>query len=142
METITKFVADDGSEHTTADSARERDNLVLAVNRIMDPLGSTPEAVERGKGWVQHDPEVVLRCRDGIFSLAKTEGVLGDRQGPGRDYHPLSIVGRILDDGGGPLAYAWSRFCRIDEQGREHQQCYFAYTAGPAPEHTMIEDRR
>lgn len=143
MQIITKFKANDGSEHATEEAAIKRDSLVFRVNGAMNPLGATPMFVRQGKGWLQHDPEIVLLCRDAIVEICRTEGL--DKHYPvlknaGREIHFMSIAGRILDDFGGPLAKAWARLCCIDEKGCEHQQPYFALN-GPAPEQNLIETR-
>lgn len=145
MKTITKYQTRDGAEFADPIKAEHRERLLAQIDSIMRPLGTVPMEVERGKGWVHHDLETVNVAKDRIIELCREEGlaksfdVFGNR---GRDIHPLSIAGRILNDHGGPLDGAWSRFARIDEYGREHQQPYFAYTAGPSPEHVCIEDRR
>lgn len=126
METITKFKALDGSEWNSEEDCRKRDCLHLACELAMKPLGDVPKAVSSGE---------VCRAQ----GMADSFPVFLH---PGRMIHPLSGVGRILDDYGGPLNKAWCRFCRIDEHGREHQQCYYAYTNGPLPEHVCVEDRR
>jgi hypothetical protein len=144
MKIITKYKANDGSEWTDINDALKRDELCDSVNEVMHPLGRVPKAVEDGKGWLQHDLETVLRAKDGIFQICREEGLNKNFQifdNPGREVHPMSIAGRILDDIGGPLNYAWARFCRIDDKGREHQQCYYAYTAGPNPDHVCVESR-
>lgn len=144
MTTITKYQANDGSEWTTAEDAEKRDSLHACVQEIMAPLGTTPEYVQCGKGWVQHKLETVLTAKDGILDLCRELGYHKNFPAfnhPGRECHALGIIGRVLSDDGGPLGSAWGRFGRIDEKGREHQQPYFAYTAGPLPEHTCVEDR-
>lgn len=145
MESIIKYRSNDGSEHRTEEAALKRDVLHSQCVEIMAPLGEVPAGVTDGKGWLQHDLETVNTCKDQVLELCRTEGL--DKHFPafknhGRDCHPMSIIGRILDDTGGPLSAAWSRFACIDPQGREHQQPYFAYTNGPLPEHACIEDRR
>ena len=145
MKTITKYIADDGSEHSDADAALRRDALVRKVAEAMQPLGEVPQDVQRGKGWLHHDLETVYQAKDRILDICREEGwanhfpVFKNR---GRDCHPGCVISRILNDNGGPLDAAWSRFYRIDELGREHQQGYYAYTAGPAPDHVCVEDRR
>lgn len=145
MKEITQFKSNDGSTWATVSEALKRDNLLSAVNLVMQPLGDVPEEVVKGNGWLQHNPDTVTKAKQGILDLCKpdfaeTWPVFNQ---PAQKVHPLSIVGRILDDAGGdPRSTAWGRFCRIDSEGREHQQCYYAYTAGPDKDHVCIEDRR
>lgn len=145
MKTITKYKANDGTEWNDEASALKRDNLVAQVDAVMAPLGTVPKRVTDGEGWLQHDPEVVIAAKQGILDLCKPDFAKAFPQfnEPAEKVHPLSIIGRILDDApDDPRSRAWNRFCRIDPQGREHQQCYFAYTDGPAADHVCIEDRR
>lgn len=144
MKEITRYQANDGSTWSTVSEALTRDNLLAAVNIVMAPLGDTPRAVEDGKGWLQHDLAVVTKAKQGILDLCKPQyaqayPVFNE---PAEKVHARSVIGRILSEDNGPLGDAWNRFTRIDLEGREHQQCYYAYTAGPAPEHVCIEDRR
>jgi hypothetical protein len=146
METITKYKTSDGAEFSDLDKATAREELIAKVDAVMAPLGTVPAAVSHGKGWVHHDLETVLKVKDDILDLCRAEGYnktfvgFKDR---GRDYHPFSIVGRVLDDMGGPLCTAWRRIQVIDSQGREHQQPYYAREEGrPDPGQVCIEDRR
>ena len=141
----TKFVSTDGSEWDTEEAAIKRDNLVERINQIMQPLGSIHPDVEAVKGWVQHDLEVVNTAKDKILDLCRELKYNEDFpafNNKGRDCHPLSIIGRVISDWGGPLDTAWRRFCCIDVQGREHEQPYYAYTGGPYKDHYCVEDRR
>ncbi len=145
MKTITKYQANDGSEWSNPEDAEKRDALCVKVDAAMQPLGTVPKDVSDGNGWLQHDLETVNRAKDAIMEICQSEGFaesFAAFKNKGRDCHPLSVIGRVLDDFGGPLNRAWNRFCRIDLQGREHQQPFFAYTNGPLPEHVCIEDRR
>lgn len=145
MQTITKYKANDGSEWDDIQKALKRDNLLAAVNEVMAPLGDFPKQVIDGEGWLQHDPNIVTTAKQGILDLCKPDFADSFPQfnHPAADVHPLSIIGRILDDcHDDPRSRAWNRFCRIDVHGREHQQPYFAYTAGPTSKHICIEDRR
>jgi hypothetical protein len=143
MEAVTKYKANDGSLWDSESAATERDELIKEVNAAMAPLGERNEAMSDGKGWVQHQLETVLRAKDAIIGIVRARKVIPEDvlQGrAGRAIHPFSIVGRYLDDRGGPLNSAWSRFMSIDEMGREHQQPYFAKN-GPDREHYCIETR-
>ena len=144
METIIKYKSNDGIEWDNQSDAEKRDALCMKVDAVMLPLGKVPEGVTAGKGWLQHDLETINQAKDAILEICREQGY--DKSYPsfkerGRNCHPLSFIGRVLDDNGGPLNTAWSRFARIDVQGREHQQCYYAYTGGPARDHVCIESR-
>jgi hypothetical protein len=144
MKTITKYQSIDGSEWNDAMDALKRDYLCELVRSAMAPLGDTPQDVQNGKGWLQHDLETVNLAKDAILDICRAEGFAKNFtafKSAGRECHSLSIIGRILDDCGGPLNEAWNRFARIDTQGREHQQPYFAYTNGPLLEHVCVESR-
>lgn len=139
----TKFVSTDGSEWDTEEAAIKRDNLVERVNQIMQPLGPIHPDVEDAKGWVQHDLEVVNTAKDEFLDLCRELKYNEDFPAfNSRDSHPLSTIGRIISDLGGPLDTTWTRFCCIDVQGREHQKPYFAYFCGPYGDHYCVEDRR
>lgn len=142
MKAVTRYKTNDGSLFDDEDKAIAHEALCDKIDAVMAPLPPVPEEVERGKGWAQHDPEKVLTARDGILDICREQKL--DEHYPvfknrGRDVHPMSVVGRILDDVGGPLNRAWSRFCRIDDQGREHQQPYFAINK-PDSDHKCIVD--
>ncbi len=134
----------DGAEIESEELAVKRDKLCEKVHKAMLPLGDVPKGVSNGKGWLQHDLEKVNQAKDDILEICREDG-LGKSfevfNNPGRKCHALSIIGRILDDTGGPIATAWNRFCRIDEKGMEHQQPFYAYTNGPLAEHVCIESR-
>lgn len=141
MKTITKFVANDGSEWKSESGAIQRDALIIAVNEAMRPLEMSEayrKAIEAGDGWYQHDLLSVHSAREAILALARP---IYAQHYPafnthGSEVHPLSIIGRILDDGDrNPISDAWRRFANIDETGREFQQCYYAYGAGRGSSH-------
>ena len=144
MKTINKYQSTDGSEWNDHTKAIERDQLCARVDAAMFPLGEVPQGVKDGRGWLQHKLETVNKAKDAILKICRKEGFADNFKAfksKGRECHPLSVIGRILNDNGGPLDVAWSRFARIDPEGREHQQCYFAYTNGPLPEHVCVESR-
>ncbi len=133
MKKITKYQANDGSEWHSGAEAMERDKLIARVLVAMAPLGDTPQCVMEQKGYIQHDVAVVNNAKEAILQICRDQGMAENFEvfnHHGSEVHPRSIVGRILNDLGGPLDEAWSRFARIDAQGREHDQPYFAYGAG------------
>ena len=144
MKTVTKYQTTDGREWKSRDEAKKHEDLCLQVEEAMKPLGDIPEEVSRGKGWIQHDLETVWQAREDILVICREQGYAEHYPAfntPGREAHPLSVIGRVLNDNGGPLNSAWNRFMCIDPQGREHQQPYFAYGNGPDSDHVCVEDR-
>jgi len=137
MRTILKYIANDNSEWDTPEKAETRDFLIERVNGIMAPLfvsDAVQRNLEANKGYWQHDLDAVYAAREGIMQICRERGYEGHYpcfKHHGREVHPLSVVGRILSETDEPLARAWNRFMRIDDQGREWQQCYLAYTATP-----------
>lgn len=71
MKTITKFKANDGSEWNTEEDALRRDEMIAKVDAVMAPLGTTPKAVSDGEGWLQHNPDTVLKCKQGILDICR-----------------------------------------------------------------------
>ena len=144
MKTITKYQSIDGAEWTDPENAKSRDALCEKVDSAMLDLGNVPQAVKDGKGWLQHDLETVNRAKDAILEICRSEGYAKSFEvfkSKGRECQALSVIGRILDADGGPLNKAWDRFKRTDQMGREHQQCFYADTNGPLPEHSCVESR-
>lgn len=117
-------------------------DLEARVQAAMAPLGLTPYL--QSHQYVQHDVEACLQAKRNILAMvrerwsAETYPVLLN---PDDAIHPMSILGRILCDSGGPLNDAWSRFTAMDfTNGREFEQPYFTLHQGEATE--MLEDRR
>jgi hypothetical protein len=144
MEKVIQYKTIDGKIFRDPDEATRHERLFKRIQLAMEPLGQIPEGVRDGKGWLQHDLEVVNAAKDMVIQICVDEGYANHYpvfNNKGRDIHPCSIVGRILDDCDGPLSDAWSRFRKIDIDGREHQQPFFAYGGGPDKDHVCIEDR-
>lgn len=140
------YTAADGTRFDTEAAAVQYERLVARIAAAMSPLGKAPADVEDGKGWLQHKPDNVRRAKAALCGLIAP--TLEDswpklaaacRETPD-EVHPMGAVGRIICDCDDPFARAWSRFCRIDGQGREHQQPFYALN-GPQPEHSCVEDR-
>lgn len=140
------YTAHDGARFDTKSEAIAHEHLIADVQEAMKPLGEVPQAVKDGKGWVQHSE---TSYRTAHRALCRLSAPLV--KGFGHVYaacmnapdavHPFGIMGRIMDDTGGPLARAWSRLGCIDRQFREHQQPYYA-THGPCNGQVCVEDRR
>lgn len=146
MKLITQYKAEDGKIFDDADKCGEHERMCVKVAWVMKPLEIPAEIakqVQDGVGWYQHDLEAVHAVREAILALcrpkyAKNFPVFNKH---GSKTHPLCVIGRILSDSTDrydPLGNAWNRFSRIDEKGREHQQCYYAYTNGPEKKHVCL----
>lgn len=102
------------------------------VERALRPLGARP--LLEWRQYRQHPVVAVDLVKHALVALAERESpaireVMEKARAQGLtniDAHPFSIIGRILDDMGGPLNAAWGRLMCIDEQGREWPQPYFA----------------
>lgn len=135
MKPVTIYVADDGSRWDTEDGAIAHERLIAAVDAAMGPLGPPPAdedcSFSNGRGYLQHDPEAVVRARSALIKLVAEAHPEVARYIGGVDPRTTdfggSVVGRILDDSGSWLYPAWCRLARIDEYGREWGQCYFRY---------------
>lgn len=147
MKAIIQYKSEDGKIFNSEGECEKHESLVEKLALAMTPLGPESKAVSDGKGWVQHDPANVSKAKKFILQLARpifagnypkiTEAIDNNPD----SIHPGSIVGRILDDMDTPVNDGWRRLYRIDSQGREHQQPYYAIN-GPLPSHVCVEDRR
>lgn len=127
---VTKYEAIDGTQWATEQQAVRHENLVLTVKGIMVKL---PELDISGHNFYQHIPADVLSVQVTLAKLAFI--AIGNDQ----DRHhydavinadkPMglySLIGRFLDDCGGPISRAWTRLMRIDSKFREWEQPYYA----------------
>ncbi len=129
---FTKYRASDGSEWNTLVEADKRESLCCAVADIMAPLGPAIDLSD--DHYLQHNVATVLAARVGILKLCGRlyPNLQAFHHESLLDIHPMSYVGRLLSEIGGPLYdAAWSRFMRIDSMGREFQQPYYALNGHP-----------
>lgn len=131
MQTITKYVADDGSEHTTADDAIKRDALCVQVDAIMSTLPARPNDTgcnfSNGHGYFQHDADRAATVRYALLTLAKKH--IAHRWIDESIANPdvdSSWAGRIISEGPTPIYQAWVRIQCMDKQWREWGQPYYA----------------
>lgn len=134
------FEASDGRRFDDANSCEEHQRMIDAVRKATRPLGKIHKHIY--DGWVQHDPEVVNRVKHDLLMLAKPlfksfPKILQQIEKDTDKIHPMSIVGRILDDSGSEINPAWRRLCCIDSKGREFDQPYFALN-GPDRRHKRL----
>lgn len=139
MQTVTRYKADDGSEHATPEAASQRDADVALVRDATAPLGPAKD-LRSDAEYQQHRLSDVTAVkvrllrraaeRDPMFAEWLASGkAKGVREA---DVHARSWAGRYFDDCDGPLAVAWARLGRIDAQGREWQQPYYVDHPNPA----------
>lgn len=132
MRTITKYVADDGSEFGTVVECVAYDGLCSEISEIKSHL---PPVKIRGEGFVQLCPADVLTVQKRLVEIYErlypsmadrhTEWVKNTVEPAG-----LSIVCRYISDCScQPLQRAWDRLTRIDSKFREYEQPFYAIRA-------------
>lgn len=133
MKAITKYLAEDGSEHATEDKAKERELLCAEVAEIMASLQPIPKLTgcgfENGGGYIQHYPSKIDPARRAILKAAQRytdhKWLQQTIDKPG-EVHP-SYAGRIIGECcPAPLYQAWHRFECMDKSLREWGQPYYA----------------
>lgn len=124
MREVTMYESDDGVLWRVREHAEARDAEVRVAREIDSILPPAPRPL---RGWIQHDSHKVALFRSALVMACK-------KLSPGDHYdghpvdvltHPGSFASRIMSERGGPLGSAWGRANRIDEHGREWEQCYF-----------------
>lgn len=128
MRQITRYQAKDGSEWQRESDAIDRDNLCRVVDEAIGGFSRT-EGIPHGQ-WVQRSKDELYAVRRRLWAIVLK--IHGDdypkwRQANPDDVEPMSGVGRVLDDSGGPLAKAWSMLARFNfDNCREYDQPFFA----------------
>lgn len=127
MKKVERFETVDGREFSSETAAESHERLVFRCQGAMARLG---EHRPVSGHFVQHSVEDCERTKSDLLSII--------RQNPGADSYPVlqkpdreigmfGILGRILDDGGGPMWESWARLMCIDfATGKEYEQPYFA----------------
>lgn len=127
MKSVTTYEAIDGARFDDYRDCEKHETGLAVVNAILADL---PAAEPEGETYVQHDRETLLSVKRRLFELVLAK--YGDSYPLWKEFdpdkvHPMSGVGRVLDDLGGPLASAWRRLsCYNFDNGREYEQPYFA----------------
>ncbi len=145
MKTITKYQTKDGREFNDDKSAKAHEFLCTKVANAIHPLGTIPEKVSNGDGWIQHSRASVENTKLALLLLAKPlfkgwENLQKAYNNDPLSIHPHSFMGRLLSDCDTPIYSGWNRLMCIDDKYREHQQPYFALN-GPDKGHVCIVDR-
>lgn len=137
MHQIIKYVTSNGREFSCQIRAQEYEQK-FEIASILEEKFLGPRIKLDSDEYYQHDPKNVEKFKAALLiqAEAKLKGFSDsiDKIYESRDFakvHPLSIVGRIFDDSDSPFGDSWNRLCRIREDGREFQQCYYAYHAKP-----------
>ncbi len=129
MQTIQKWQARDGAEFNSEEKCLAYEALLSQCESIMAPFGTRPRDAEfaNGSGFIQHDLSDFTHAKGELVKLLAERAPMYDYTSHDpATIHPMSIVGRIFDDTGGPMSKAWSRLACFDPQGREWGQPYFA----------------
>lgn len=129
MKRVTRYEAHDGSQFKTASEAKAHEQLIAAVAELSKLLRPVPDDADfaNGHGYVQQDEKQVQAYKRGLLLLAKGYGPrFAEGAKTPDDVNPCGVVGRILDDVGGPINTAWRRLMNMDIHYREWGQGYFA----------------
>ena len=124
-EQVTEFVATDGARFKQQNHCEEYEEELKLVETI-----TLPKTDLKHGTYTQWGRKILLQAKRDLFALVLEK--YGDsfpewREWEPDDVHPMSVVGRVLGDHGGPLANAWSRLaCFNFDNGREYDQAYFA----------------
>lgn len=128
MQTITKYRANDGTEHKTESDCLRWESDIAAATEALLPLGDRPKLTHGT--YITHDIANCNQARSNLLRLMRVRHPEMPWEKWGDDdsqYHPLGILGRYLDDYGSPFNRAWSRLrCINFDSGREYDQPYFA----------------
>lgn len=123
----TIFIAVDGTEFAYESDCKKYEEAYFEIKPIMDRIPNS----NLGSGqYKQYDTSFLLQIKRDLWKLVIKQ--FGDsypvwKTWNADDVHPMSIVGRILDDNGGLISRCWRKLENFNfELGREYQQPYFA----------------
>lgn len=129
METITKYKAYTGCEfNSEVECLRHEGNCKIAdaiVAQLPETTGKmfNSSGFVNGDGYIQHDMELLEKVKRELLKQARKEHPDEVMLEKGRH---TSHADRYLSEAGNVrLRRAWSRICRIDDQGREWGQQYY-----------------
>lgn len=146
MTLITQYKTIDGAIFDTEEAAHKHEILVAAIEKAVKPLGKRLEYHKSQEGWVWHKKENVEKAKLDLLKLIRPLAknfpeLLEDIDKNPLSIHPMSFIGRLLDDNDTPIKKGWGRLQCIDDLYREHNQPYFALN-GPDKDMICVEDRR
>lgn len=123
--TIECYYADDGTRFFDHGQCERYEAELRSVAHI-----KIPESKLSHGTYKQHDRYTLLAIKRALWPFVLQK--CGDQFPQWREWnpdevHPMSIVGRVLDDYGGPIANKWAKLARFNfDLGREYDQPYFA----------------
>jgi hypothetical protein len=133
MQTVTRFIADDGTMFDTFDNCADYENMCAKVKEVMLFLEPVPDETDfcNGSGYIQQSEKnyfTVKNCLLDIIATKIKHPWVEETKTLNR--HP-SHIGRLLDDSNIKCLYqSWNRLMRIDSNFREWGQQYFAIHGG------------
>ena len=134
-EIVTQYTTSDGRKFLDHYKALAREGLIEALTPIKSLI---PEIKLKHGTYVEVDKELMFQYRRMLWPLV-LNAIKADTEWPEiakwdvDNVPPRSMIGRILDDHGGPIKDAWSRMSSWDfETGRIFDQPYFAINPSEA----------
>lgn len=127
MKTITKFVAEDGTEFKTESACKKHETLLVKVekvNRLLRRAKDSSCEFSNGGGYIQHTSEEVTNFKSKLVKLCKVYSKHEVFRQSLEFIHPGGLGGRILE--GSPIYSIWMRLYCVDSQNREWGQPYYA----------------
>ena len=123
MKAIIVYVASDGSRWDDPIKAEFRDALDNLVRKLEAQLPEVPNS--SGKR-IAVNIELRNRVWASAVSLARSDNPsFRQFDGPPEKIHPMGICGRIVSEGGGPIARLWHWFS-CERDGWLYNQPFFA----------------
>lgn len=132
MQTIQKFVSDDGLEFVDRQACIRYEAMCKEVAEIMSKLPAIPElpgcGFANGDGYLQHDPVVAKAARDALLRIANTimPHKWFQQTLDGENVH-ASRAGRLISEMSEKCVWqAWHRFSCMTADWREYGQPFYA----------------
>ncbi len=125
MKTIESYEAIDGTKFFNRGQCERYESELRLVSEIKIPNSKLWHGT-----YKQHDRQSLLAIKRAVFALVLQK--FGDsypewRKWDADDVHQMSIVGRVVSEGSGPITNAWNQLGRFNfDLGREYDQPYFA----------------